>query len=83
MNIYWGVSSFDYVKQQKIVPIVWNSKNVINQQIIMMGASGTGKTYNLRNMISQIQKQDSKVSIHILDFHGDIQIDGASSVKFS
>ncbi len=49
----------------------------------MMGASGTGKTYNLRNMISQIQKQDSKVRIHILDFHGDIQIDGASSVKFS
>lgn len=83
MNIYWGVSSFDYVKQQKIVPIVWNSKNVINHHILMMGASGTGKTYNLRNMISQIQKQDSKVRIHILDFHGDIQIDGASSVKFS
>lgn len=63
--------------------IIWDSTKVINGHMIIIGASGTGKTYRIREMLSELKSQSDKARFHILDVHGDIEIDGSSSVSFS
>lgn len=71
----------------KIIPLVWDTKKLLNGHALFMGKSGTGKTYTLRDIITQIAEQakrDGKeFRCHIMDVHGDIVIDDASTVKFS
>jgi len=64
--------------------IVWDSNDVINGHWIIVGGSGTGKTYQIKNIISQV-KQQGVSRIHIFDPHGDISTspDYTSSVRFS
>lgn len=61
----------------------WDTGRLINGHTLIAGKSGTGKTWTLRKMISAALAQDSKTRIHIVDTHGDIDIPGSSSVKFS
>ena len=70
--------------QGKRVPIIWDTQRLINGHVFLVGKSGTGKTYTLRNIIGQIQKASGgRVRVHVFDVHGDIDIPGASSVQFS
>ncbi len=64
--------------------IAWNSDDVINGHWIIVGGSGTGKTYQIRNIISQAYKQEIR-RIHIFDPHGDITTNPeyTSTVRFS
>lgn len=70
--------------QGKKVPIIWDTQKLINGHVFLVGKSGTGKTYTLRNIINQIQTASGgKVRVHVFDVHGDIEIPGSSSVQFS
>lgn len=83
MEINFGINSAT-IKSGQNEPVVWDSKRVINAHMLLVGKSGTGKTYNLKNIIRQLQATASKkLRVHIIDVHGDIDIDGCSSVKFS
>lgn len=84
MKILFGYDS-EFVRQEKKVPVVWDSQKLINGHVLLVGKSGTGKTWTLRKMISQLQSQAGAGSfrVHIMDVHGDIEIAGSSSVKFS
>ena len=62
--------------------IIWDTTKLINGHVLIMGKSGTGKTYTLKKMLDQLSKQ-GKIRAHIMDVHGDIDIEGASVVKFS
>ena len=66
-------------------PVVWDTKKLINGHMLIVGKSGTGKTHTLRRILNQISESpDGKnVRVHIMDVHGDIEINGASTVKFS
>lgn len=81
-----GYNSAD-LKVGKKTPIYWDTTKLINGHMLIMGRSGTGKTYTIRQFLDQIlaeATQNSKrVRVHIMDIHGDIEIDGASTVKFS
>jgi len=72
-------------KRGENVPVTWNSKEVVNGHCLMVGMSGAGKTYNLRKMIRQMQESSGgkPLRFHVFDVHGDIEIEGASSVMFS
>lgn len=82
MEIFFGYNRLGF-RVGKNIPIVWDSKSVINHHMLLTGASGTGKTYRLRNIINQIVSQNANVRVHVIDYHGDITIDSASTVKFS
>lgn len=71
-------------KQGKKVPIVWDSEKLINGHVLLVGKSGTGKTWTLRKMVSQLNRQSrGNFRVHVMDVHGDIDLEGASTVKFS
>lgn len=71
----------------KVTPVIYNTKELLNAHALFMGKSGSGKTYTLREIITQMAAQAKKdgkeFRCHIMDVHGDIEIDDASTVKFS
>lgn len=75
----------DAVAQRKGIdqPVIWDSETMINGHMLIVGKSGTGKTHTLRSCISQLHAQGIKARVHLIDVHGDIEINGACSVKFS
>ncbi len=84
IKVNWGTARVKDERGNEVQKqIIFDTSKIINPHMLIMGTSGTGKTYNLRKMIKQIQQQDSSIRVHVLDPHGDIEIDGASYVKFS
>lgn len=83
MQINFGIDSM-FVNKGERRPVTWDSKRVINGHMLLVGKSGTGKTYTLREIINQLKKQSNgKIRIRIIDVHGDIDIEGSSTIKFS
>lgn len=84
MQINYGVDASARQRGQT-VPVAWDSRVAVNGHVLMVGMSGAGKTYRLRKMIKQMQdtSEGKPLRFHVFDVHGDIDIEGASSVMFS
>lgn len=68
----------------KPAPVLWDTQKLINGHMLIVGKSGTGKTHTLRRILNQISASTKgNIRVHIMDVHGDIDIEGASTVKFS
>lgn len=68
----------------EIVPVVYDTSRLANGHALVVGMSGAGKSFLLRKMIADFGESSSvKLRVHVLDPHGDMFIDGASSVRFS
>ncbi len=66
------------------VRVIWDTKKLINGHVLIVGKSGTGKTHTLKSMVSQMSAASGgKLRVHVMDVHGDIDLDGCSTVKFS
>ena len=86
MRIVFGIDQ--YLKTQGVTQeIVWDSSQVTNPHIQIMGMSGSGKTYNLRNIAKHFSEHSLKNGLytrtHIFDVHGDIRCDNESVVTYS
>lgn len=62
--------------------VVWDSTQVMNGHIILVGASGTGKTTRLRRFMSATIAFGARMPFDIIDPHGDMEIDGEDIAKF-
>ncbi len=85
MIIDFGIDSRSLNSAEK-VHVKWDSKRVINAHMLLVGKSGTGKTFTLKKIISHLQataNPNQKIKMRVIDVHGDIFIDGCSTVKFS
>jgi len=87
MRIKIGTEFFS-MKEGKPKEVILDYTKVVNPHMIIVGPSGTGKTYSLKKIISAIKtasKKDksSNLRFYIMDVHGDIKVEGASTVKFS
>lgn len=71
------------LRRNESIDVVWDSSRLINGHTLLVGMSGAGKTFLLKQMISGMQSQSPGVRFHVFDVHGDIDIPGASEVKFS
>jgi len=78
MEILLGSSKFNQNDK-----IYWRSNTLINGHMMIVGASGTGKTHRMRSIINTLKTQNKNIKFHILDVHGDINIENCSSIKFS
>lgn len=85
MKLFFGYNQYELSQHKKEIPVIWDSDMVATRHMLIMGQSGSGKTYTLRNIINQLKNQnkDTNFRIHVFDFHGDIDLEGSSSVKFS
>ena len=83
MKVDFGLSKFENKRTQKRDPVTLDLSRTINGHMMLAGASGTGKTYQLRRIMSEIARQDPEIRFHVLDIHGDLEVPGASSCKFS
>lgn len=52
--------------------INWNLESAVNPHAMIVGPSGTGKTFNLGKIIEQLCKFDDVERIYVFDVHGDI-----------
>lgn len=79
MNILIGNDKWNNNKK-----IFWNSEEVVNGHMMLIGGSGSGKTHNIRKITKELSK-NPKNEVHIIDVHGDIEIgdDITSSLKIS
>lgn len=80
MHITWGTDA------SKKMPVVWDSARAVNGHMLMMGMSGAGKTYQLRKIIREMERSapsHQPLRVRIFDVHGDIEIEGASTVMYS
>jgi hypothetical protein len=66
-------------------PVTLDTAKAINGHVLLVGSSGVGKTYTLRRMIAAAIASNPRVHVrvHVFDVHGDIDIPGASLVRFS
>jgi len=85
-------NDFFEAKKGRLVPITADTKKLINAHILMLGSSGVGKSYTIRDLIAQGAAQslpraggsDSVgVRFHVMDVHGDLRAANASEVIFS
>ena len=82
MKILIGQEFFS-IKNGNPKNVLLDYGKVINPHLILVGGSGTGKTYNLRKILKAISEVNQNVRFHIMDVHGDIEIDDSSTIKFS
>lgn len=82
MDVFFGIDAYTAKSTQK-KEVVWASEKVINGHMLLVGKSGTGKTYTLRKILDQLNMQNKTLRVHVMDIHGDIDIPGSSTVKFS
>jgi DNA helicase HerA-like ATPase len=82
MDIIFGQDSYG-LSRGKDSPVIWQSQKVINGHMLLVGKSGTGKTFTLKKILEQLGAQAKTLRVHVMDIHGDIDIPGSSTVKFS
>jgi len=74
----------DYLlSKKKNVDVHLDYGALVNAHALIMGKTGMGKTTFLCQIIQQIMNINTAPRIHIMDVHGDIDVPGASSVRFS
>lgn len=76
-----GWESFS-VKNGKPEAINWNPDLLSNGHVGITGTSGAGKTHQIKRF-AEYFSQIPGMELDIFDYHGDIDIDGASVVTFS
>lgn len=82
MKIVLGQDDYLLSKNQTS-PVHCDFDELVNAHMLIMGKTGMGKTTFLRRAIQQMYQFSPAPRIHIMDVHGDIDLKGASSVRFS
>ena len=86
MQINFGYDHFGLKNGHKTV-IRMDTEKLINGHFLGLGTSGVGKSVLLRDMITQAEVWAraylEELEIHVMDVHGDLIIENASSVQFS
>jgi hypothetical protein len=85
MKIQLGLDDYANRQRNEKLPVYWDSREVVNGHILLVGKSGTGKTHTLRKFIRDgiASAHGRPARFHVMDVHGDIEIPGCSSVMFS
>lgn len=66
--------------------VEWSEQFATNAHMLVAGKSGTGKTFTLRRIVSQMMLPKpgrEQVRVHVFDVHGDMRFPNESRVLFS
>lgn len=82
-NTRFTIGFNDYQLRKGIKePFIWELGQLANGHVGITGISGSGKTHQIRRF-AEAFSADPETRISIFDYHGDIEIPGASEVLFS
>lgn len=56
--------------------ITWNPTELPNGHVVLIGASGSGKTQTLKAIAHELPQEFPQIKIIIIDFHGDLELPG-------
>ncbi len=85
MQVTWGYSARE-LRSGNRVPVIADTASTVNGHALIVGMTGAGKTYTLKRMIREMAATGDPAQparFYVFDIHGDIDIDGASTVMFS
>ena len=85
MRVTWGYSARE-LRANNRVPVVTDTETSVNGHGLVCGMTGSGKTFTLKRMIREMMATGDPsrpARFYVFDIHGDIDIEGASSVMFS
>lgn len=54
--------------------VIWNPSELPNGHMVLIGASGSGKTQTLKAIAYELPKLFSQLRIILIDFHGDLEL---------
>jgi energy-coupling factor transporter ATP-binding protein EcfA2 len=54
----------------------WNPESLSNGHVVVIGASGSGKTQTLKAIASELHQTYPKMQVILIDFHGDQEVVG-------
>lgn len=80
MRVTWGTDA----KSRELV--VTDMETAVNGHALVCGMTGSGKTHRLRRMAAEMLETmggQRRARLYVFDVHGDIHVEGASSVMFS
>jgi DNA helicase HerA-like ATPase len=64
--------------------ILWEKDRVLNGHTMIIGTSGTGKSHTIKyTFVKGILETIKDAKIHIIDVHGDLDVDNANTTIFS
>jgi len=81
LEIPFGVPCFNGAPKPGAGALAWNQTTALNGHMVIAGGSGSGKTHQIRRICSIMAA--AGIRLHIIDVHGDIDLPGAHTVKFS
>ncbi len=54
--------------------VIWNPATLPNGHVVLIGASGSGKTQTLKALAYELPRLFTEVKIIVVDFHGDLEL---------
>ena len=64
--------------------IIWDYRKEQNPHAMIIGKSGSGKTYLLRNILKNFTlKEKGKINVFVIDFHGDLEIEDSQTIEYN
>jgi len=64
--------------------IYWDYRKEQNPHLMIIGKSGSGKTYLLRNILKHFAlNEKGKINVFVIDFHGDLEIEEAQTIEYN
>ncbi len=64
--------------------IVWDYRKEQNPHLMVIGKSGSGKTYLLRKILNHFaMNEKGRINVFVIDFHGDLEIEECQTIEYN
>jgi len=64
--------------------IYWDYRKEQNPHLMIVGKSGSGKTYLLREILKHFAlNEKGRINVFVIDFHGDLEIEEAQTIEYN
>lgn len=92
MKAVLGVSDYMLRQKQQVVPVAWEPERALNPHVLLLGTSGSGKTFTIRRLVNgAVRSATRPLRVHIFDVHGDLStgpdggplFDDSTAVRYS
>jgi len=78
MVVGWGERRVGYGRVA-IEPVVWEPRAEVNPHMLILGASGSGKTQTIRMLVWELGRRG--IPVLVIDFAGDQEVEGERVVR--